>query len=357
MEILKVRNKVFKLFLAGIKKNRVHSESLVPQVSLSGHGGMSGGQRAEAEGRESVRQFGARPGQSDHHAHAEQEEGAEGRTTQDKGAGCFSFSGTLPSSRFSLRFIPISSSVLCSSNFPRFAFPSCASCVCWCLSFSHYPVLSLHFPFCLLSCSSFNSSCFFPVLLLFTCFQYPFPSFLLSSACLFEMLFFPLFPSFSPVFFLLPSHPFCLLFFSSSFSSLHFSHPFVQLHFSSFLLCLQFAFSLPFCLDSFLMIFLSSSCPSPFFLQSSSSFYKTFSYFCLLSLSFCFLLPVLCFPTASFPFLFLLSVFLFALLRSSVPSVLIVLPDFYLLFLFCSPVSVLFHFACCFFLFHFPLFL
>lgn len=304
MEILKVRNKEFKLFLAGIKKNRVHSESLVPQVSLSGHGGMSGGQRAEAEGRESVRQFGARPGQSDHHAHAEQEEGAEGRTTQDKGAGCFSFSGTLPSSQFSLRFIPISSSVLCSSNFPRFAFPSCASCVCWCLSFSHYPALSLHFPFCLLSCSSFNSSCFFPVLLLFTCFQYPFPLFLLSSAFLFEMLFFPLFPSFSPVFFLLPSHPLCLLFFSS-FSSLHFSHPFVQLHFSSFLLRLQFAFSLPFCLDSFLMIFLSSSCPSPFFLQSSSSFIKPFLtsvYFhsflllssscallsyCLFSISFC----------------------------------------------------------------------
>lgn len=63
--------------------------SLCPQVSLSGHGGMSGGQRTEAEGGESVREFGARSGQSHHHAHSQQEEGAEGRTAQDKGVDAF----------------------------------------------------------------------------------------------------------------------------------------------------------------------------------------------------------------------------------------------------------------------------
>lgn len=49
-------------FTGLVKKSRAVQESLVPQVSFTGHAGMSGGQRAEAEGRESVRQFGARPG-------------------------------------------------------------------------------------------------------------------------------------------------------------------------------------------------------------------------------------------------------------------------------------------------------
>lgn len=255
MEILKVRNKEFKLFLADVKKKGMRSEPLVPQVSLPGHGGMCGGQRAEAEGRESVRQFGARPGQSDHHAHSEQEEGAEGRTAQNKGAECFLWWDT---PLFALPFIAV-----------PFVLPSSVHPLSYRLLFSlalnlsasafPFPIILSFITFSLLSAFLFflPSVCFFfPVLLPFTfplphCFHHPFPLSLLLSAFLSFLKCFFLFPSFSPVFFLLstspfflPSHPFCLLFPLFSFPSFS----------PSFLLCLQFAFSLPFCLLSFLMI-------------------------------------------------------------------------------------------------------
>lgn len=182
------------------------SSSLVPQVSLFGHGGMSGGQRTEAEGGESFWQFGARPGQSDHYAYSEQEEGAEGWAAQDKGVECYSVSLIFCLLPCSTHHILLSAACpLSFSHLIHF----------W---FSFFP--SVFFPLCLYSIH-FSHPYFHPLCLFLPFFWFPFhflclkPAFLLSFLSIssyYHLSHFSHFIIFLPHFYpTLSPHSFCLL--------------------------------------------------------------------------------------------------------------------------------------------------